>query len=69
MPEKEKLYMFQDFNQQFYASTFVGGKSEMAKYFTSQGLSQGMKYYKSLKSLAIAIRNAGYHGVDRTKPD
>ena len=73
MDEKQKLYMFQDLtNQQFFAidhdEVILDVVPNYIKYFTSDGLSRKIKYYKSLKSLAVAIRNAGYHGVDKTKP-
>ena len=67
---KQKLYMFPDNNGGFYASTYIGGMSVNAQYFTKDGLKTIQpQIYRSLKSLAIAIRNAGFHGIDRTKPD
>ena len=69
---KQKLYMFprSEKREEFYASTHIGGMSVNAMYFSKDGLiAIQPQYYKSLKSLAIAVRKAGYHGVDKTKPD
>lgn len=68
MKEKMKLYMFAS-DKGFYASSYIGGESDNAVYFTKKGLDSFTKrqYYKSLKSLAIALRNAGYHAVNKTQ--
>lgn len=78
MDEKITLYMRisplkENGKDQFYACTseaFGMGAGNVQYYHPDapNGLrSSHPKFYKSLKGLAVAIRKAGFHGVDKTK--
>lgn len=72
MDEKVKLYMKRStINEgQFYASNRDENDAltpGLMFYNNGRLIQSPAQFYKSLKSLAVAIRKAGFIGVDKTK--